>query len=118
MITNHEQYNNVPQQDKESMIAKAAENSNTNENTIIANTDEVEGLLRTLIQKIDSLNTNTDAIEGLLGDILSEIHNQAGVISGQLENIDGSLTTLNGTCGDTTHEVTTQGQAIVQALGQ
>lgn len=103
MSEDYKVYNNNSEKEKESMM--------------VANTDEVESLLRTLIQKIDSLNTNTDAIEGLLGDILSEIHNQAGVISGQLENIDGSLTTLNGTCGDTTHEVTTQGQAIVQALG-
>ena len=97
MIENHEQYNNVPQQDKESMIAKAAENSNSNENTIIANTDQVEGLL---------------------GDVLAEIQNRLGAIEGKLDTIDGSLTTLNGTCAGTTREVTSQGQAIVQALGQ
>lgn len=97
MIENHEQYNNVPQQDKESMIAKAAENSNSNENTIIANTDQVEGLL---------------------SDILADVSNHLATIEGKLDNIEGEITTVKTAVNGTTQEVTRQGQAIVQAIGQ
>lgn len=112
MIENYEQYNNQPQQDKESMIAKAAENSNTNEGTLIANTDEVKSLLRTLIQKVEALNLNTDTIEGKL-DTIDEHVVANGTVLG---TIDSGVTDINSSVQDTTHEVTTQGQAIVQAI--
>jgi len=112
MIENYEQYNDKPQQDKESMIAKAAENSNTNEGTLITNTDEVESLLRTLIQKIEALDLNTDTIEGKL-DTIDEHVVANGTTLGTMES---SLTDINSSVQDATHEVTTQGQAIVQAI--
>lgn len=97
MINNYKEYNNLGQQDKESAIAKAAENSNSNENTIIANTDQVEGLL---------------------SDILADVTNHLAVIEGKLDSIEGEITTVKTAVDGTTQEVTRQGQAIVQAIGQ
>lgn len=97
MINNYKEYNNLGQQDKESAIAKAAENSNSNENTIIANTDQVEGLL---------------------SDILADVSNHLATIEGKLDNIEGEITTVKTAVDGTTQEVTRQGQAIVQAIGQ
>lgn len=74
-----------------------------------ANTDQVEA-------KLDTLNTNTDQVEGLLGDILSTMSSKLDTIANKLDIIEGDLVTINGTCSDTTHEVTTQGQAIVRAI--
>lgn len=74
-----------------------------------ANTDEVE-------EKLDKINANTDQVEGLLGDILSSLSNKLDAIAGKLDIIEGDLTTINGTCSGTTHEVTSQGQAIVRAI--
>lgn len=98
MIENYKEYNNLSQQNKESAIAKAAEDSNTNETTIIANTDEVESLLRTVIQRLDSIDNHVDEVEN------------------KLDAIESDLTTVNSSVGGVTHEVTSQGQAIVQAI--
>lgn len=91
MIENYEQYNNQPQQDKESMIAKAAENSNTNEGTLISQTDQVESLLSEISGKLSTLHSD-----------LTTLHSDLG--------------TLNTTTGQVKSEVTTQGQAIVAAI--
>lgn len=91
MIENYEQYNNQPQQDKESMIAKAAENSNTNEGTLISQTDQVESLLTEISGKLSTLHSD-----------LTTLHSDLG--------------TLNTTTGQVKSEVTTQGQAIVAAI--
>lgn len=95
MIENYKEYNNLSQQNKESAIAKAAENSNTNEGALIANTDQVEGLL---------------------SDILADVSNHLAVIEGKLDNIEGEITTVKTAVNGTTQEVTRQGQAIVQAI--
>ena len=112
MIENYKQYNNLPQKDKESAIAKAAENSNTNENTLIANTDEVESLLRTVISKLETLNANTDTIEAKLDSIDGHVDD----VETKLNTIESDLTTINSSVQGTTNEVASQGQAIVQAI--
>ena len=112
MINNYKEYNNLGQQDKESAIAKAAENSNTNEGTLIANTDEVESLLRTVISKLETLNANTDTIEAKLDSIDGHVDG----VENKLDTMEGDLTTINSSVGGVTNEVTTQGQAIVQAI--
>lgn len=98
MIENYEQYNNQPQQDKESMIAKAAENSNTNEGTLISQTDQVESLLTEISGKLSTLHSD-----------LSTLHSD-------LNTLHSDLGTLNTTTGQVKSEVTTQGQAIVTAI--
>lgn len=74
-----------------------------------ANTDQVES-------KLDEIDANTDQVEGLLGDILSSLSSKLDTIAGKLDIIESDLTTINGTCSGTTHEVTSQGQAIVRAI--
>lgn len=97
MIENYKDYNNLSQQNKESAIAKAVENSNANEGTIIANTDEVEGLL---------------------SNILATFSNKLDSIAGKLDSIESELATVNSSVNGVTSEVTHQGQDIVRALGQ
>lgn len=95
MINNYKEYNNINQQSKESMIAKAAENSNTNENTLINNTDEVEELLRSVIAQLQvvatAIGTNTTAV-------------------------NSATTAINEARTTITGAVNTQGDAIVSAI--
>lgn len=98
MIEDYKAYNNLPQQDKESAIAKAAENSNANESTLITQTDDVESMLQTIIQKLDTIDGHVDQVEG------------------KMDTIEADLIDIKSGVGGTTLEVTTQGQAIVQAI--
>ena len=98
MIEDYKVYNNLPQQDKESAMAKAAENSNTNEGTLIEQTDEVESLLSTISSQLTTL------------------HNDMTTLNNSLGTIHSDLVTLNTTTGQVKSEVTTQGQAIVAAI--
>lgn len=95
MTEDYKEYNNYSEKEKESMMAANSTTSNQNEGTLIAQTDQVEGLL---------------------GDILSTIANKLDTVAGKLDTIEGDLTTINSSVSGTTHEVTTQGQAIVQAI--
>lgn len=91
MATGYKDYNNYSQQDKESMMAYAADTSNTNETTIIAQTDQVESLLSSLVAKLDTL-------------------------AGKIDTLNGKIDTLDGSVDLTTAEVKTQGEAIVAAI--
>lgn len=111
-MATYKDYNNYSQQDKDSMRTRANDISNENEATLIGQTDEVEALLRTIIQKLDALNLNTDTIESKLDGIDEHIDG----VENTLSTMEGDLTTLDASVKDTTHEVTSQGQAIVQAI--
>lgn len=62
----YKDYNNYSQQDKDSMRTDSSIKSNTNESTIISQTDQVESLLtdiKNLLTTIkDNNDTNTTAI--------------------------------------------------------
>lgn len=97
MVEDYKVYNNYSEKEKESMMAANSTTSNQNESTLIANTDQVEGLL---------------------SDILADVSNHLAVIEGKLDSIEGEIITVKTAVNGTTQEVTLQGQAIVQALGQ
>lgn len=112
MAQDYKEFNKYSQQDKDSMRTSAAAQSNANENTLIGNTDEVESLLRTLIQKIETISTNTDAVESKLDLLIEHVDD----LESGLDAANSSLTTIDSSVKDTSHEVTAQGQAIVQAI--
>ena len=97
MAEDYKEYNNYSEKEKESMMAANSTTSNQNENTLIANTDQVEGLL---------------------SDILADFSNHLATIEGKLDSIEGETTAVKTAVNGTTQEVPLQGQAIVQALGQ
>lgn len=98
MIEDYKAYNNLPQQDKESAMAKAAENSNTNEDTLIAQTDQVESLLSTIHSDLGTIHTDLTNLKTALEYILST----AGNIYSRQATIDS--------------DIKAQGQAIVAAI--
>lgn len=112
MANEYKEYNNYSQQDKDSMRTLAADTSNANEATIIGQTDEVESLLKSLIKEVQDVDANTDAVESKLDTVISNIDG----IEGKLDTIIGDLSNVKTLIGNNTLEVTTQGQAIVQAI--
>lgn len=96
MATGYKEYNNYSQQDKDSIRTMDAETSNQNEATLIGQTDEVEGLVKTTNSKLDTLAGKLDVLAGKLDTI-------SGYVDG-LENKVDAVTTAVGNAD--THIVT------------
>lgn len=75
MPTTYKDYNNYSEQDKDSMRTLAADTSNTNESTIISQTDQVESLLSTVIARLETLHTDVDQVESKLDAIKTSVQN-------------------------------------------
>lgn len=75
MATGYKEYNNYSQQDKDSIRTMDAETSNQNEATLIGQTDEVEGLLKTTNNKLDTLATKLDTLATKLDTIATAVGN-------------------------------------------
>lgn len=79
----YKDYNNYSQQDKDSMRTDADIKSNTNEQTLISQTDQVESLLAD--------------VKSLLGDIktaLGTVNNNLTTIEGKQDTAKGVLDTI------------------------
>lgn len=75
MPTTYKDYNNYSEQDKDSMRTLAADTSNTNESTIISQTDQVESLLSTVITRLETLHADVDQVESKLDAIKTSVQN-------------------------------------------
>lgn len=75
MPTTYKDYNNYSEQDKDSMRTLAADTSNTNESTIISQTDQVESLLSTIITRLETLHADVDQVESKLDAIKTSVQN-------------------------------------------
>ena len=63
-MAGYKDYNNYSQQDKDSMRTEAGIKSNTNEEAIISQTDQVEALLGDIKTALATVNTNLTTIQG------------------------------------------------------
>ena len=75
MPTTYKEYNNYSQQDKDSMRTLAADTSNTNEATIISQTDQVESLLSTIITRLETLHADVDQVETKIDAVKTAVQN-------------------------------------------
>ena len=75
MPTTYKEYNNYSQQDKDSMRTLAADTSNTNESTIISQTDQVESLLSTIITRLETLHADVDQVETKIDAVKTAVQN-------------------------------------------
>lgn len=72
-LPNYKDYNNYPEQDKDSMRTHALDKSNDNEETIIGQTDQVETLLSTIITKLETLHADVDQVETKLNTLHTDV---------------------------------------------
>lgn len=75
MPTTYKDYNNYSEQDKDSMRTLAADTSNTNESTIISQTDQVESLLSTIITRLETLHADVDQVETKIDAVKTAVQN-------------------------------------------
>lgn len=75
MATSYKDYNNYSQQDKDSMRTLAADTSNTNEETLISQTDNVETLLSTIITKLETIDGHVDQVESKIDAVKTATQN-------------------------------------------
>jgi hypothetical protein len=75
MPTTYKDYNNYSEQDKDSMRTLAADTSNTNESTIISQTDQVESLLSTVIARLETLHADVDQVETKIDAVKTAVQN-------------------------------------------
>lgn len=108
MATGYKQYNNYSEQDKDSMRTLAADTSNTNETTLIGQTDELESLVKATNSKLDDIKAYTDGVEAKLDTLANKLDTLASYVDG----IEGKLDTINTSVGNAdTHIV-----AAIEAL--
>lgn len=85
MAEDYKHYNKFAQQDKDSMRTAMHEQSNENEATLIDQTDEVEGLLRTVIARLESLMAYTDQLEAKVDATTTAVGNAQVAIVNAIE---------------------------------
>lgn len=119
MAKDYKYYNKFAQQDKDSMRTAMHEQSNENEATLIDQTDEVEGLLRTVINRLESLMAYTDTLEAKLQTIIDQTDGLEGGISSVVTNTSNIATytdQLEAKVDATTTAVGNAQVAIVNAI--
>lgn len=89
-MAGYKDYNNFSQQDKDSMRTEADIKSNTNEETIISQTDQVETLLGDIKTALATVNTNLTTIAGKLDTVNTNL----GTIQGKQDTAKGVLDTI------------------------
>lgn len=75
MPTTYKDYNNHSQQDKDSMRTLAADTSNANEQTLIAQTDNVEELLTAIDTKLGTIIGHVDQLEAKVDAVKTAVQN-------------------------------------------
>lgn len=89
-MAGYKDYNNYSQQDKDSMRTEADIKSNTNEETIISQTDQVETLLGDIKTALAAVNTNLTTIAGKIDTVNTNL----GTIQGKQDTAKGVLDTI------------------------
>lgn len=89
-MAGYKDYNNYSQQDKDSMRTEADIKSNTNEETIISQTDQVETLLGDIKTALATVNTNLTTIAGKIDTVNTNL----GTIQGKQDTAKGVLDTI------------------------
>jgi len=89
-MPDYKQYNNYSEQDKDSMRTDADIKSNTNEETIISQTDQVETLLGDIKTALATVNTNLTTIAGKIDTVNTNL----GTIQGKQDTAKGVLDTI------------------------
>ena len=83
----YKDYNNYSQQDKDSMRTDADIKSNTNEQTLISQTDQVEALL-------GDIKTALAALKTAVNDVKSAVNTNGSAIQGKQDAAKGVLDTI------------------------
>ena len=89
-MAGYKDYNNYSQQDKDSMRTEADIKSNTNEETIISQTDQVETLLGDIKTALATVNTKLTTIAGKIDTVNTNL----GTIQGKQDTAKGVLDTI------------------------
>jgi len=88
----YKDYNNYSQQDKDSMRTDADIKSNTNEQTLISQTDQVEALLGDIKTALAALKTAVDDVKAAVNANGSAIQGKQDVAKGVLDTIAANTT--------------------------
>ena len=88
----YKDYNNYSQQDKDSMRTDADIKSNTNEQTLISQTDQVEALLGDIKTALATLKTAVDDVKAAVNANGSAIQGKQDVAKGVLDTIAANTT--------------------------
>lgn len=88
----YKDYNNYSQQDKDSMRTDADIKSNTNEQTLISQTDQVEALLGDIKTALAALKTAVDDVKAAVNTNGSAIQGKQDVAKGVLDTIAANTT--------------------------
>ena len=83
----YKDYNNYSQQDKDSMRTDADIKSNTNEQTLISQTDQVEALL-------GDIKTALAALKTAVNDVKAAVNTNGSAIQGKQDAAKGVLDTI------------------------
>ena len=89
-MAGYKDYNNYSQQDKDSMRTEADIKSNTNEEAIISQTDQVETLLGDIKTALATVNTKLTTIAGKIDTVNTNL----GTIQGKQDTAKGVLDTI------------------------
>lgn len=88
----YKDYNNYSQQDKDSMRTDADIKSNTNEQTLISQTDQVEALLGDIKTALATLKTAVDGVKAAVNTNGSAIQGKQDAAKGVLDTIAANTT--------------------------
>ena len=88
----YKDYNNYSQQDKDSMRTDADIKSNTNEQTLISQTDQVEALLGDIKTALATLKTAVDGVKAAVNTNGSAIQGKQDAAKGVLDTIASNTT--------------------------